>query len=261
MVKQTSCTTHGHQQWQSVLSASAFFPCCPVQLWRYTLTYVRDCCAIFEANSDFVLACEILTLLRTALETKRTVSQVNDWGLLMKVIGFGWGIVFVVFVVSFFCFGGKKQFEVHEAACSLNWIVTMKSSYAVGCTGKTTWQWSLCSQLSKWKIAQGNSVVVSWWQSVNNANGSITFGVETYSTYTVLYNTARQTRSLVVTCTLLVANGGRIWPAWSISWLCAWCVNIASFERPEFCLCSSLFDGLKLCFILFVYYLPASANM
>jgi hypothetical protein len=43
----------------------------------------------------------------------------------------------------------------------------------------------------------------------DNANGSITFGVETYSTYTVLYNTARQTRSLVVTCTLLVANGGR----------------------------------------------------
>jgi len=146
------------------------------------------------------------------VETKRTVSQVNDWGLLMKVIGFGWGIVFVVFVVSFFCFGGKKQFEVHEAACSLNWIVTVKSSYGVGCTGKTTWQWSLCSQLSKWKITQGNSVVVSWWQSVNNANGSITFGVETYSTYTVLYNTARQTRSLVVTCTLLVANGGRIWP-------------------------------------------------
>jgi hypothetical protein len=109
MVKQTSCTTHGHQQWQSVLSASAFFPCCPVQLWRYTLTYVGYCCAIFEANGDFVLACEILTLLRTALETKRTVSQVNDWGLLMKVVGFGWGIVFVVFVVSFFCFRGKNS--------------------------------------------------------------------------------------------------------------------------------------------------------
>jgi hypothetical protein len=55
----------------------------------HTLTYVGDCCAIFDANGEFVLACEILTLLRTSLETKRTVSLVNDWGLLMKVVGFG----------------------------------------------------------------------------------------------------------------------------------------------------------------------------